>query len=1261
MAPSHWGSTLHAPHSGKPEAERQEWWTETTHIYQNTARGLVDELVVLGDFNARSGPCDHQHVFEHDDVESENTQLMLNFLDELSLCLPSTSGIHDGEHPTWTTPDGQHSQRIDFIAVPIEKLHACTFSQVMRQIDLGHDGDHSAVGLDMVWDRNCQSYCIPITHRKRTFDRDLIKNNDALGLEISHASAAASEQNIESQIQDLNTVITGALDRHCPKPHVSARKPFLDEEIMTLRQQKNAIRQRQSEAWKHHRRSLLHRVFTSWRTDSGGHPIPDAFDVQHYVGVLRLGAASFSTARKIKQKVRQAKKSYVDKVVESIPEKASSSQILAQLRPVIGASNSRKRKGSAMPYVLTLDGQPCRAPEALVDRWVEHFGSMEGADRLSLQEQRDLWWTGLQQLQASDLSELSLQDLPKLTDLEAAMRRVTPGKAVGDDDVPPEVCRFHAKALAKLVYPGLLKLFLHGQEDLTHKGGRLISAYKRGPRNQCTSYRSLLISSHVGKCMHRALRCGQNTLYASFMQRQQIGGRPRVSVNVGLHMVRAHHRSTKLQQRPSALLFLDLKEAYYRVLRPLALGAELTDLDVATMVARLNLPATVLHDLQTHLKEADALQLAAVPLSHRRYLQALHRDTHFRVDGQTDQCRTTIGSRPGDTFADIVFGYLWSRVLKVIEHELDQDGLLERVPTFDGAGPRAQRTGTTAPLLGPTWCDDLCICISAPTSIELERRSGVICGVLLDTCIGFGMLPNLAKGKTEIMLCFRGQGSRRLRVKYYSPEQGGQMLVCGEYGQHRINVVGEYKHLGGTIHHGGKLNKEIKKRLATAHHAFGVHRALLFQNPRFPLNKRVELFRSLVLSGLLYGTESWVQGSRSEDLHLHGAILRLYKRLLRCAHDSHVSDREVCTSRLRYLGQLYSSIPQDIWNVILQDEEWIAVLEGDLQWMWSQWEYILTNHPGYWKRLVRRAAEHFNLQEANKELVHDSHVRMLSYLRAHGTFAMDSHQQEEHEPTAFGCLACGVWFRSKAGEGAHMFRVHGHTAKTRSLFEGTACTVCMREYHTPFKLQAHLRYKRSCREVLIAKGAHYNPQPGKGSTQHMELERVHNDLLPVQTASGPRQPTSEGRDWEYADAHLHLRIADAILDWQTSDDPTPRALEMTLRGIATAQATSWTTWSATLQELLHEFRTLQRHDYHQFEDTVFTTLAGLQQTEEWPGLPVRLPQMTEQRDEQDSCGQLLDCGRQPCWTRTSPIPRDTGSDSRLLRTQESRRLPVLLR
>ena len=273
-----------------------------------------------------------------------NTPLMLDFLAELSLCLPSTSSVHDGEHPTWTTPDGQHSQRIDFIAVPLERLHACTFSQVMRQIDLGHDGDHLAVGLDMVWDRDCRSHQIRTTTRRQTFNRDNIKSHDGLRAELCSTEVAPWEQNVETQIHDLNTAITGALERHCPKPHVTAKKPFLDKEIMALRQQKNALRQRQNESWKHHRRSLLYRVFAAWRTKHDSHSIPDVFDIQHYVGILRLGAASFSTTRRIKQQVRQAKRSYVEQIVNGIPESACSSQILAQLRPSLELPTAGKGK-----------------------------------------------------------------------------------------------------------------------------------------------------------------------------------------------------------------------------------------------------------------------------------------------------------------------------------------------------------------------------------------------------------------------------------------------------------------------------------------------------------------------------------------------------------------------------------------------------------------------------------------------------------------------------------------------------------------------------------------------------------------------------------------------------------------------------------------------------------------------------------------------------------------------------------------------------
>ena len=150
----------------------------------------------------------------------------------------------------------------------------------MRQIDLGHDGDHLAVGLDMVWDRDCRSHHIRTTNRRQTFNRDNIKSHDGLRAELCSTEVAPWEQNVETQIHDLNTAITGALERHCPKPHVTAKKPFLDKEIMALRQQKNALRQRQNESWKHHRRSLLYRVFAAWRIKHDSHSLPDAFDIQ---------------------------------------------------------------------------------------------------------------------------------------------------------------------------------------------------------------------------------------------------------------------------------------------------------------------------------------------------------------------------------------------------------------------------------------------------------------------------------------------------------------------------------------------------------------------------------------------------------------------------------------------------------------------------------------------------------------------------------------------------------------------------------------------------------------------------------------------------------------------------------------------------------------------------------------------------------------------------------------------------------------------
>ena len=205
------------------------------------------------------------------------------------------------------------------------------------------------------------------------------------------------------------------------------------------------------------------------------------------------------------------------------------------------------------------------------------------------------------------------------------------------------------------------------------------------------------------------------------MQHQQLGGRPKISVSMACHICRAYQRWQRDRGRNFGFLFLDLTEAFYRVLRPLALGGQWSDETLARMAQRLQLPDDVLADLYVKLQEPHSLDLAGAPSHHQRYIRALHQDTFFYVDGQTDICRTELGSRPGDSFADIIFGYLWARLLRRLQVDLQQVGLLEVVSQPTDLGLNGQHSPTELPLLGPTWCDDLAVVGAADTPCHCQQ------------------------------------------------------------------------------------------------------------------------------------------------------------------------------------------------------------------------------------------------------------------------------------------------------------------------------------------------------------------------------------------------------------------------------------------------------------------------------------------------------------------------------------------------------------
>lgn len=1191
-----WLLVAHAPHSGADQTLREDWWRSMTELTQ--AHVSRNNLIVMIDANATSGHCDGQHIFDQDDAPSANTPLLREFMETLDLFAPATTQIHSGDHFTWTSPLDDSLHRIDFVLLPRSWSPWCTWSEGLESLDFGHLGDHRATAVAVNWTASTVVNA-PDRHRM-THQREDIKFENLHSV-IEQYQPCGWHTDIERQVDHLNDFLLHSLHEQCPPRTQGPKKTHITPDIWQLRLHKIRLQRRHRDQQRRSRQELLAQVFQSWRRGHG-----DPQDDLHYnyktsilTSKLKVGVELRQVAHKLRSRLQRARQMAVYSSIESLQPDCAASQILHTLKPIIGTTNPKLRKSSPLPQVLDAAGHVCTTPEALRDRWLEFFSIMEGGERMSMSDLREQWIAQLEGFMQQQF-DLAPQDIPTLTDLENAFRRVRPRKAVGEDGIPPELCHQCPKILARVVYGQLLKLCSHGQEALLHKGGVLIAAWKRkGSQQQCESYRSLLISSHIAKSVHRAVRDHQANTYEAFLQSEQIGGRRSIPVSLGVHFIRAAARRARSARQSHALIFLDLREAFYRVLRPLSIGGCMPDSLLAQVAARLHLPEDALADLHELLRAPAGTECAQMKPHMRRALQALHTNTHFSMKGHEDRVHTRIGSRPGDPFADVVFGYMFARILLAVEDRLAQAGVLDFVEDYgdkslfpkDSHGPIQRHT-----MMGPTWMDDLCLTITGSSATAVETRAGVAASILLEICTVHGVTPNLDRGKSEILFTFRGQGARHLRTKYFGQSQDNKMTIITEYGSYQITTVGQYTHLGNMAHHSGTSHKEVRKRVGVGNAAFTAHRRILFQNPAFSLRRRSELFTVLVHSKIAYGMESWVFEDKRTWQYFHSATLRLYRRLLKIAPDSKVTDDEILERvhlltpenmlrihRLRYLGLLYKCEQVTPWAMLRQDRDWCALLAQDLQWMWKlvertsrlrdpashfeDWEYVLRYHRSYWKTLLQRCQELTIRQHQDHILIRKLHRDAFHQLQQHGAFRtapvrphLDPAQQEAH----YGCMMCQKRCRNRAGEGAHLFRMHGIVARERHWISTTSCDVCLREYHTFDKLQVHLRNATHCRQVLNARPTVTQFQPGFGSTANSHLRDQHNGLLPVQQAAGPQISAQPRRDIDSHHLPLFEQLALDIVEFNTHSS---EELYTTMKETIQSHPVGWTITKTTLYHL----------------------------------------------------------------------------------------------
>ena len=872
-------------------------------------------------------------------------------------------------------------------------------------------------------------------------------------------------------------------------------------------------------------------LWLAWRAWKSNQTLTDVFDEHWHLLYLlyRVDRAAGEQLLRTKSSLRKALRADRTAYLETVAfeaEHGDPNQFFRRLR-TIGVTGKKKAGGTRpLPRLRDADGTFINTREKQAERWRTFFALQEdGVDTtpadllhgLDHYETNDIWW----------------HQMPSLMDYEFALRRVRTGKAFFIDGIPGEILHVGVKQLAQHCYNLFLKQYLSVIEPVLFRGGRLTPMYKgKGDPSCCESSRSIFISSALGKVHHSLIRRQLNEYFDRYAIPCQYGGRRGKSVSMASHSLQIFLADSRQRKQSTAVVFVDIRQAFYRLIRSHALDIPVDDDFAQRVFASLGLDQDAFPDFVRSLDTTAALNSAGVPDHLRRLLVDSFQKTWFFVNGSSTLTETRQGSRPGDVYADMVFSFAISRIMKKVTAKLQKYGLLQEISWDGGHHPLMREPSEKLAFTGPIWADDICIALRNQNPLALVQMTQATAGVLFDELAIHGMDLNRDPGKTEVLLSLRGKGSQELRRRLAFDNH--QIATTSTLISGTLRIVGSYRHLGVWVQADGELTREFNTRFAIAHSTITQLKTTTFANRNLSLTAKVRLFDSLIASALFYNSATWGLLSSRQANRFYKGCMKLYKRLaiLHFGHHAmewndlkvreHLGvlapDISLRIARLRYLGHLIVAGDDAIWALLQQLPPWWSLIEHDVNWMqaqrryplphgplledWNNWQHYIRTSPSRWKQIVKRAASHAIAQQSLQVEWSQWHRYVADFLIENGQISAAPSPALTGSPHY--CISCQQQFSSKANWSVHAFRKHHRLSRARSVAEGTQCGQCLRTYDNHFLLIRHLTYSQSCRDQLLLRGVFVSPTPSINSKE-MNQNRKYLKV-PYLQGQGPAQP-----------------------------------------------------------------------------------------------------------------------------------------------------------
>ena len=1124
----------HAPTAAHPT--RGEWWKAFADLLALTIQG--DKVVILGDLNSRltfsvQGRIG-DFIWEEDHAPPDPFFRVLQLGD---LWVPSTyQSCHTGLGHTWVAPGGSATSRIDYILLPTSWWVPTGGSQVLYQVDFGQTGfDHFAaqVSVDVLCS---ERLCFPTR---------------AKGFDVAKACQPESARVVQALCENVPRVdwrvnahqhyhvvsqhLYNGLVHHFPVGRTTRRRPFFSDTTWSLRQQRLWLRRRVHGASAQLRSWELGCAFWTWVSSSESlrhHCCAGLAELLRAIAQLRSAAGEL---RKIKPAFRKALRNDQQQYIRDVARTAAVSttkDVVRRLRPLLGPPRRKQRGLSPLPALVTENGEYAATPEDADARWLRHFSAAEHGGPITSANMIERCFHRQKEADLETFA-VSVRDIPTLGELESALRASKPGRAAGNDGIPPDILHTYSGQLSEKLYPILLKIAFRLQEPLQFKGGTMRHIWKcKGPQEHCSSYRGILVSNVVGKSFHGAFRKKCGVWYDSAATPLQVGGRRGFPVQLASQAARAYQAGHLRRGNSVAVIFLDLREAFHKVVRPLVHGGDLSDEHIADVMRSLALDPSHFAELRSYLCEDSRLQSAGASPWTAAVIKEFQTDSWLTVGGGLAVAES--GTRPRDSLADIVFSFLFSAVPRQVRRVLLERGYEVRLPWcaewFRELGRAHGPSSDTLAPIDVSWMDDLALLISANSAPELLSAVSGAAAALLDECLRAMLHPNLDPGKTEALVSLTGKQSRTLRSQLFRSAESSIPAPSMLWPNARIRIVPTYKHLGGLLHWSGSLHPELRTRCAQAWQAFRKQRKLVYGSPTVSHRDKALIFLSLVTTRLLYGVGTWDVTEDAYVEKLQGVLVAMTRQMLRPTYsrDSslHLGAGKILSvaripsaqvlvhlERLRHVAIVARVAPSEFWAILHHEGRWLDLATDSLRWLasclelggcpqvclreWHDTLPVLLASPQTWKRWLRTAQRVALLRELWEAETRHYHGLLFKFLVKHGA-CCDADVVDTD--TSEVCAICQQRFPDLRSWSHHAFKRHRRVKEARRYAVGSQCQICLKQFPSTFHLSNHLEYSSTCLAELVTGGHQVDVAPGRGSRRFQDGRDV---MLPAVRADGP--------------------------------------------------------------------------------------------------------------------------------------------------------------